>query len=121
MYNNSIFSAILGLSAHWCITDVNLARGENRLEISVGTSDGALFSCPICRGKADVVSEEEARWQHENILNLQAHIRATLPLTFCSRCGINRVAAPWEKPESQFKPLTGQTDTAGAETAKKMI
>lgn len=119
MYTKSVFSAILGLSSHWRITGVHLASQQNSLEIRVGASNGALFDCPICRGQADVVSQEEAQWQHENILNLQARITATLPLTSCCRCGINRVLAPWEKPESQFKPLDGQKAAADSEKAKK--
>ena len=112
MYTKSVFSAILGLSSHWCITGVNIARPENRLEIRVGTSNGALFACPVCRGEAEIVSQEEAQWQHDNILNLHAHIRATLPMTFCCRCGIHRVLAPWETPKSQFKPLVEQEDSS---------
>ena len=90
----------------------DIVAAQNFLEISVEASDNALFNCPVCRGEADIVSQEEAQWQHENILNLQAHIKATLPLTFCGTCGINRVIAPWEKPTSQFKPLDAPTDSA---------
>jgi len=119
MYTKSVFSAILGLSSHWRITGVNLARQLNRLEISVGASHEAQFPCPICRGEAAIVSAEEASWQHDNILNLQAQIKAALPIASCSRCGLNRVLAPWEKSDSKFRPLDGAESVPEEATESK--
>lgn len=111
MFNRSIFSSILGLSSHWCVTNVKMAEQPNRLEITVGASAGVDFSCPLCQGQADIVSEQETRWLHENILNLRACITAILPMMSCHNCGTNRVPAPWEKSKSHFRPLDANSES----------
>ena len=113
MYNHTVFPALLGLSSHWSIKDLNFARRNNRLEITVEPSQNANFSCPICKGQVEIVSEKETRWQHDNLFNLRAQITAVLPMTSCERCGINRVHAPWEKPKSRFRILEENDDASG--------
>jgi len=110
MFDQSVFPSILGLSSQWQIRDVTLTRKQNRLEITVAADPGAPFDCPICKGQAITVSEQETHWQHENLFNLRARITAVLPMTSCKICGINRVLAPWEKPESRFVLLMQEDD-----------
>lgn len=111
MFEQSVFPSILGLSSHWHIRDVNLTRKQNRLDITVAANPGTHFDCPICKGQAITVSEQETLWQHESLFNLRASITAVLPLTSCEKCGINRVLAPWEKPESRFVLLNQGDDS----------
>jgi hypothetical protein len=111
MFDQSVFPSILGLSSHWLIRDVNLTRKQNRLDITVAAKAGTPFDCPICKGQAVTVSERETHWRHDNLFNLRARITAILPLTSCSKCGINRVLAPWEKQESRFVLLDGDDDS----------
>jgi len=110
MFDESVFPSILGLSSHWLIRDVNLTRKRNSLEITVAAKPGAPFDCPICKGQAITVNEQETHWRHDNLFNLRASITAVLPMISCAKCGINRVMAPWEKPESRFMLLNGDKE-----------
>lgn len=103
-----IFSAILGLSSYWRISDLKLADQERQLEITVDVCAGTTFPCPVCGARSEVVSEREERWLHENFFNLRTCITAVLPLVRCERCGVNRVRAPWEQPGSQFMSVSGK-------------
>jgi hypothetical protein len=107
MYNKTIFSAILGLSSNWRITNVRPTEQDSNFEIQVCTSAGAAFSCPVCGGVAEVISEEERSWQHNGLFCLRVCITALLPQVRCEVCGDNQVRAPWEKTCSRVVTASG--------------
>ena len=103
MFGTTLYSAILGLSPRWRISNAVLDESADCVEIQIGASRGAEFSCPICNGRTDMVGTKEHRWQHDDLFSMQLRIVAIIPVISCKVCGTNRVKAPWERPGSNFR------------------
>ena len=110
MFGISLYEGILGLSSSWHISNASLNESSDCLEIKIGTSSGAEFSCPVCNGRTNMVGSGEHRWRHDNLFSRRLRIVASIPLISCEICGVNRVKAPWERPGSNFRE--GDVDEA---------
>ncbi|HXE96293.1 MAG TPA: hypothetical protein VN642_07800 [Dongiaceae bacterium] len=108
MFGTTLYSAILGLSSKWRISNAAVDESADCVEIHIGTSRDAEFSCPVCNGRTDMVGDSEHRWLHDDLFSMQLKIVARIPLISCETCGVNRVKAPWERPGSNFRE--GDTD-----------
>lgn len=103
MLGTSLYSAVLGLSSKWRISNASLDESSGCVEIRIGPSSDAEFSCPICNGRTNKVGASEHSWLHDAFLNTKLRIVARMPLISCETCGIKRVEAPWERPGSNFR------------------
>jgi len=102
MFNQSILTAILGLSSQWLVTDVTHSEQEQKVSIKVRAKAGALFSCPVCGKTCVREGEREQSWRNEKSLHLHIMLTARVPTVSCEKCGINRIVAPWERPGTRF-------------------
>ena len=125
MFNQSIFSAVLGLSSNWRIVDVTLSERQDELSISVRTKAGVVFPCPKCGMNSVQVSESEQCWLNENFFNRQALLIAIMPMVLCSDCGVHRIVAPWERSGSRFRsfdrPLPSADDGAAGDANTGLV
>jgi transposase len=105
MQNHDIFSATLGLSHPWKITNVLFAKEGERLDITIALDEECVFTCPTC-GKegipCDTVSET---WYHDDFFRFATYLHARVPRIECSCCGILPVERPWSRTGSKFAPL----------------
>lgn len=110
MFGMKLYSAILGLSSMWKISHAKVDESAGSVEIHIDTSSGAEFLCPVCCGRTDMVGNSKHLWLHDDLFNKQLRIVASIPLVCCETCGINRVKAPWERPDSNFREgaVTGE-------------
>jgi len=96
MHDYSFYSAILGLSSKWRITNVTVDEQSGELELHISSCKGSRFSCPRCGALKLPSRIGKARWLHENHLNIRFYISALIPIITCECCGEMRVELPWE-------------------------
>lgn len=105
--SSSLFSVALGWQAPWEVIDVAFDPAAGRLDLQVGVSRGARFTCPHCGAEEQGVHDTLKReWRHLNCFQYQAYLQAKVPRVRCSACGkTSQVAVPWARAGSGFTLL----------------
>lgn len=106
MEHAKIFSATLGLSYPWQITDVALSKGEKRLDITVHYSLDGSMSCPICGAEVKFLPPETELWHHHDFFRYSTFLHAFVPRIQC-RCGVCHLERPWSRTGSRFALVPG--------------
>ena len=119
MHDYSLYSAILGLSSKWRISNVTVVEPGGDLELHIRIRKGSKFSCPTCGVLRLPSSVSKARWLHENHLNIRFYISALIPMITCERCGEMKADIPWEQSGSCREELD-QAGTPNDDEAKIM-
>lgn len=96
MTGYSFYSAILGLSSEWRISDVTMDKLSGKAEIHIVSSSNS-FRCDICGATILPSGTRKARWFHDNNFNIRFYISALIPLVTCPCCGEMKVRIPWEQ------------------------
>ena len=93
---------LLGLDQSWHVENVRLDMPAKKVEIALRFSGGSL-SCPEC-GKSctrhDLAGERI--WRHLDTMQFETLIKARIPRSNCSECGIKTVRIPWADKHSRF-------------------
>lgn len=97
MHNYSFYSAILGLSSNWHITNVTVDEQSGNIELHIHNVHGSSFTCSECGERILPTGIRKGRWFRDNNSNLRFHISAMIPLVTCERCGEVKVQLPWEQ------------------------
>ncbi|WP_462322349.1 ISL3 family transposase [Halochromatium sp.] len=102
-----LFTAALGLSAPWGVSDVRFDAEAGRIDFEVDFAKGSRFTCPGCGAEHQAVHDTRKRtWRHLHFFQYEAYIHARLPRVRCQQCGqTTQVAAPWARPGSGFTQL----------------
>ena len=97
MQDYSFYSAILGLSSRWRISNVTVDKPSGTIELHIHSTSGSRFFCPACGKGMRPNGTRKARWSCNNETNLRFNISAVIPLLTCERCGTTEVPLPWEQ------------------------
>lgn len=97
MHDYSFYSAILGLSSKWRISNVTVDERSGDIELHIQSKKGSTFSCPTCGALRLPSGVSKSRWLHENHLNVRFYISALIPIISCERCGEMKAEIPWEQ------------------------
>ncbi len=97
MQDYSFYSAILGLSSNWLISNVSIDERSGDIELHIHYKKGSKFSCPACGALKLPSRVSKSRWLHENRLNVRFYITALIPVITCECCGEMKLEAPWER------------------------
>jgi transposase len=102
-----LFTAALGLSEPWEVSDVRFDAEAGRIDFDVAVAKGSRFACPGCGADHQAVHDTRKRtWRHLHFFQYAAYIHARLPRVRCQQCGqTTQVAAPWARPGSGFTQL----------------
>jgi len=102
-----LFTAALGLSAPWEVTDIRFDADAKRIDFDVAFPAGSRFACPACGAAEQPVHDTRQRsWQHLHFFEHQAYIHAAVPRVRCTECGkTHQVVVPWSRPGSGFTQL----------------
>ena len=98
------YSVLLGLGAQWRVKQVDFSPEEKKVEIQV--EHVGHLCCPECSAscpQADLAPERQ--WRHLDTMQFQTVIRARLPRSKCSQCGVKTIAAAWADKHSRFTLL----------------
>ncbi|AGA89822.1 transposase family protein [Thioflavicoccus mobilis 8321] len=101
---HGLFTAALGLSPPWQVTDVRFDPQGGRIDFEVGFAQGGRFACPACAAEAQAVHDTRERsWRHLHFFQFQAFIHAKVPRVRCQACGkTTQVPVPWARKGSGF-------------------
>jgi predicted RNA-binding Zn-ribbon protein involved in translation (DUF1610 family) len=106
MYNYSFYSAILGLSSEWSITNVNFDEQSGNIEMHIHNAGGNSFICPRCGSNILKTENRKGHWLWQDNFNLRFHIYAIIPQVTCERCGEVKIHLPWEQRGFENKEFT---------------
>lgn len=99
---NDHYSALLGLDSSWRVDEVVLELEENQVLIRLAHRGGEL-SCSCCDepcSQADVAPERT--WRHLDTMQFKTEIKAAIPRSRCSECGVKTISIPWAGKHSRF-------------------
>ena len=105
MINNTTqhYEQMLGLTAPWTVSGIELDTDNLRLSIRISVPRGAKLPCPVCNrlcNKSD--HREERTWRHLDAMQFETIISCKVPRTNCPEHGIKTVNVPWADNYSRF-------------------
>ena len=99
---NQHYTALLGLDSSWNVDSVDLDLPGSRVLIRLSHVGGPV-SCPQCKQECSRHdTAPERTWRHLDTMQFQTEIRAAVPRSKCSDCGIKTIAVPWAGKHSRF-------------------
>ena len=100
------YRLLLGLSAPWEVTQVDLQLKENKVEVRVEWPRGKSPECPECGEACDMHDHApERRWRHLDTMQFETVIISRTPRVDCPRHGVKTISVPWAEPHSRFTLL----------------
>ena len=112
MQDTKLFETILGITAPWHISRVELTTDEKRVDLWL-EHESTRWACPDCG--AELVGfdhAEERTWRHLDTCQFQTHLHAEIPRVQCPTHGVKQVRVPWAEPRSRFTLLmSGSSST----------
>lgn len=94
---------MLGLSAPWTVSDIDLDTENLRLSIRISVPRGAKLPCPVCDRLCDKEDHREERsWRHLDAMQFETIIKCRVPRVNCPEHGIKTANVPWADNYSRF-------------------
>lgn len=96
------YRELLGLDSSWRVDEVILDLEQNQVLIRLSHRGGEL-TCACCEAscsQADVASERT--WRHLDTMQFKTEIKAAVPRSRCSDCGVKTTTVPWASKHSRF-------------------
>ena len=104
MTDTELYRQLLGLTAPWQVSrvELNIAQQEVRVHVSYDFAQPHLL-CPECGQPGPYYDlREERAWRHLDSCQFQTFLVARLPRIECREHGVKTIAAPWCEPHSRF-------------------
>jgi transposase len=96
------YGQLLGLDASWEVSDVSLSLEEKRVVIALQFGGGRV-KCPECGVECGIADHTPERtWRHLDTMQFETILRARVPRSSCSQCGVKTAAVPWGEKYSRF-------------------
>jgi transposase len=105
MRDVDLYAQILGLSAPWEVTAVDLDRAAGQLVVKVSLMADAVLTCPRCGQASPGYDRRLRRWRHLDTCQYVTILEAEVPRLSCPEHGVVTAAVPWAEPDSGFTQL----------------
>jgi len=106
MQDRELYRQILGLTAPWEVSRVELKMTEGRVDIWVGHDAGVRWPCPECGTEfACRDHAEERTWRHLDTCQLKTFLHGRVPRVDCPTHGVRQAKVPWAEAHSRFTLL----------------
>lgn len=97
------YGQLLGLESPWEVTSVDLKMEERRVDIALTHTRGSRVNCPECSEKCAVHDHSPERtWRHLDTMQFETRLKAKVPRSDCSECGVKTVEVPWAGKHGRF-------------------
>lgn len=106
MRDIELYQRVLGLSAPWRVSRVELKIKEHQVDIWVEHRSGVKWRCPRCPDSSKKLScrdhAQERAWRHLDTCQFHTYLHARIPRVACSEHGVVNVSVPWAGARSRF-------------------
>src|SRR5262245_43444482 len=104
MRDVELYRALLGLTAPWTVTSVDVDLPGQRVVVRVDAGAGP-YRCPEGEALGPRYDSKPRRWRHLDTMQFTTWIEADVPRMQCATHGVEQVRVPWAEPDSQFTAL----------------
>jgi transposase len=106
MQDHQLYQQILGLTAPWRVSHVELKLEEGEVHVWLEHEAGAEWCCPECGQRCPLYDHSKERtWRHLDTCQFQTLLHASVPRSECPEHGVRLVAVPWAEPHGHFTAL----------------
>ncbi len=105
MKNTLFYKKVLGLSAPWEVTNVDLHEEDEEVVVKIEASRDHLFECPICSAKSKRYDHNKKMWRDKDSCHFKTIIVANIPRVNCPEHGVRTVTVPWAGKGSRYTYL----------------
>jgi len=106
MRDTDLYRHLLGLSAPWVVSDVNLDIQGQRVDVFVNHPSDLYWPCPECGAEGPLYDHGSERvWRHLDSCQFQTFLHARPPRVNCPEHGVRQVRLPWAEPHARFTVL----------------
>lgn len=106
MRDTELYQRVLGLSAPWSVSRVELKVNERQVDIWVEHRAGVKWRCPQCPERSKRLScrdhAEERVWRHLDTCQFQTYLHARIPRVNCPEHGVVNASVPWAEAHGRF-------------------
>src|ERR1035441_7621271 len=101
-----LYRHLLGITAPWEVSRVELSVKGERVDVWVTHAKGTRFACPECDTTLAIYDHTDERsWRHLDSCQFATFLHAKPPRVECAEHGVRQVALPWAEPMSRFTIL----------------
>lgn len=101
----SLYNQILGLSAPWNTSSVDLNEKNEQVSVTVEFDQCSVISCPVCNKQARIYDFRQRSWRHLDTCQFKTIITAGVPRIECSEHGVQTIQVPWADQSSHYSKL----------------
>ncbi len=101
----TLYEQILGLSAPWFVSDVELDKSQSEVVVQVNIDKGTALVCPRCGRVCPGYDSRERRWRHLDTCQFRTQVVAQVPRVQCPEHGCLTVSVPWAEQNSRYTLL----------------
>jgi len=98
----TLYEKILGLSASWHVTDVELNEKSSQVQVHVECDPTAELRCPKCGRPSPRYDKRQRQWRHLDTCQFQTQVIADVPRVFCPEHGCLTIQVPWAEGNSRY-------------------
>lgn len=102
MNSTKVFTHVLGISAPWRVTRVNVDIEAEQVDVHVAYRANAPCFCPTCGCAAPRYDKRTRRWRHLDMCEYKTIVTAEIPRVACPDHGIVLMQVPWAGPGSSL-------------------
>ena len=106
MRDRELYATILGITAPWTVTDVNVALDAKEVRVLLATKPKKRMMCPKCgKPRPGYDSSPPRSWRHLDTCQLKTILTARIPRVNCPKHGVLQIKVPWAEDKSRFTAL----------------